>query len=211
MIVSASGLPRCQGSKRVHFASLWAGCLLPLQCFPSFPSSYVTIHLPFPKTHSSFGLENEAHRLCLNHFNGGPARPLHRHPDPGRVSSFGLSSCSTPQNRGDFWTPGATRTNQAVRGFHTALITAVCRNAKDRVNRSDLAGNHRMLFKVNVLWFIKNFLLGHLSEKRRKAMIFLLPSSPKVKARMSPKNITLISNFKNLTSCHQVQSPSEIH
>lgn len=33
--------------------------------FLSFPSSYVTIHLPVPQRHVSSGLENDSHRLCL--------------------------------------------------------------------------------------------------------------------------------------------------
>lgn len=133
------------------------GCLLPLQCFPSFPSSYVTTHLSFLKRHPSFGLENEAHRLHLDHFYGGPARPLDGHPVTVSGSSIALSSCSIPQKQRRLLNSWGYTDKSDLHGSHTALITAVCRNAKDRVNQSDLAGNHSMLFKVNVFVIYKKF------------------------------------------------------
>lgn len=160
------------------------GCLLPLQ---PFPSSYVATHLPFSKRHPSFGLEKEGHRLCLNHSNGGPARPLHGHPAPSRGASFALSSCSTPPNRGDFWTPGATLTNQTVRGSHAALITAVCRSAKDRVNQSDLAGNHSMLFKVNAFVIYKKFPAWSFVWEKKKS--YDIPPSLLPKGKSNAKNV----------------------
>jgi hypothetical protein len=98
-------------------------------------------------------------------------------------------------------------------GSHVALITAVYRNTKGTLKLSHWAGNHSMLLELNisVIYIKKNSYSVICLRKEEK--LFLLSSSKTVTAmpRMSPKNITLISNFENLAYCHQVQSPSEIH
>lgn len=125
--------------------SLSPVCRLPASppMFPSFPSSYVTTHLPLPPRHVLWSRAWGPHTL-FNHSIGRQAGALLGHPAAGRGASFSLSSCPTPQN---CWTHWAAPTNQTVCYSHTALITAVCRNEKDRLNQSDLAGNHSMLFK----------------------------------------------------------------
>lgn len=64
---------------------------------------------------------------------------------------------------------------QSMCGPHTALSIAVYRNAKGTLKLSHWTGNHSMRFKLNVsVIYTKKFLLGHLSEKKRKVTIFLL-------------------------------------
>lgn len=120
-----------------------------------------------------------------------------------------LSFRSTPHTE-DSAEPAHWRTR--LRGSQAALVTVSTETRTGGARATDPGIAARYSERM-FLQFIKNFLLGHLSEKRRKIIIVLLPSSRQVKRmpRMSPKNITLIFNFKNFTYCHQVQSPSEIH
>lgn len=141
-------LPRCQRANGVHLTSLQAAC------FPSHVStlSILLCYHPPPR-HVSSGLDHEAHVLCLTtHWQAswGTARPSSCR-RRGQLQPFVLSHTPTLLN-----SLGAP-TNQTVRDSHTALMTAVCRREKDRLDQSDFAGNHSMLFKVNVFVIYKKF------------------------------------------------------
>lgn len=122
------------------------GCL-----FPSSPPSSATTHRPFPKPCVLWSGEWNPETLF---------KPLQWQASLGHCTTMPSSLRARGQlcqNRAECWTHWAPLTNQTVPGSQTALITAVCRNEKDRMNQSDLSGNHSMLFKVNVFVIYKKF------------------------------------------------------
>lgn len=175
-------LPRCQRANGVHLTSLQAAC------FPSHVSTLSILLCYHPpatpsKTCVLWSRSWGPHTL-FNHSIGRQAGALLGHPAAGRGASFSLSSCPTPQH---CWTHWAAPTNQTVRYSHTALITAVCRNEKDRLNQSDLAGNHGMLFKVNVFVIYKKFPAWSFVWEKKKSYDRPPPLLPKGKT--NAKNV----------------------
>lgn len=163
LFLGLRGSLRIRRANTAHLRGLWAACFYPLHP-PVLPLTGDSLR------HVSSGLENEAHRLF---------KPLHWQASLGHCTTMPSSLRERGQlcqDRAECWTHWAPLTNQTVPGSQTALITAVCRNEKDRMNQSDLSGNHSMLFKVNVFVIYKKFPAWSFVWEK-KNLIVLLPSS----------------------------------
>lgn len=200
-------LHKCPRANRVHLAYQWAtACLTTLL---SLLSSYVTIYLTSVIQHcSSVGLE--AKLVDLVPAWPGPAWGTRLHPASDRGASSTLLLFYIPKQKG-FSTLGCTDID--CEWFPYCSDYYCLQKCQGQAETKWQSREHSMIFKVKVSVIYKIFPTWSFAWEKKKVMIFFLPSSQKVKAmpRMSPKNITLIFNFKNLAYCHQVQSPSEIH
>lgn len=175
MIVSwPQRLPRYQKGEYIPSHG-FVGCL-----FPSSPPSSATTHRPFPKT------------CVLGSGEGSPQilfKPLHWQASLGHCTSMPSSLRGRDQlcqHRAECWTHWAPLTNQTAPGSQTALITAVCRNEKDRMNQSDLSGNHSMLLKMNVFVIYKKFPAWSFVWEKKN---YNSPPSLLLKSKTNAKNV----------------------